>query len=237
MMNATPKRNKTYKRSKPPAALAKVSRKRYIASDSGPGRTKLYKSLSPFPEVRQATFTYCDIVSMSVSSGAGQYIFCANGLYDPDVTGTGHQPYFFDQLMAVYNHYFVKSAHIEVQPMFSQDITSPSDYVLTLFTEDDASPNATFTTNMEKLGAVSQVYNNTVALPPIISTGWKVDASFGYKNKAYTNLIGTATANPTENTMFVIKVSDNSLQSYTRPLLVKITYYAQLSEVRGLNGS
>lgn len=35
------------------------------------------------------------------------HVFSANGMYDPDVTGTGHQPYGFDQYMAQYDHYTV----------------------------------------------------------------------------------------------------------------------------------
>jgi hypothetical protein len=34
-------------------------------------------------------------------------VFALNGLYDPDVTQTGHQPYLFDQFMAMYERYRV----------------------------------------------------------------------------------------------------------------------------------
>jgi hypothetical protein len=38
--------------------------------------------------------------------------FSANGCYDPDVTGTGHQPMGFDQIMQLYYHYGVVGSKI-----------------------------------------------------------------------------------------------------------------------------
>lgn len=58
---------------------------------------------------------YCDTITVA-SSGAviGAYKFAANGLYDPDITGTGHQPAGFDQMMLSYNHYTVTRSKITV---------------------------------------------------------------------------------------------------------------------------
>lgn len=42
------------------------------------------------------------------------YVFAANGLYDPNITGVGHQPSGFDQYMALYNEYVVLGSTITV---------------------------------------------------------------------------------------------------------------------------
>mgnify|MGYP000664889043 CR=1 FL=1 len=53
----------------------------------------------------------------SVNPGLGglanSVVFSANGLYDPDLTGVGHQALGFDQYMAMYDHYTVVGAKIK----------------------------------------------------------------------------------------------------------------------------
>lgn len=43
------------------------------------------------------------------------YVFRLGSLYDPDVTGTGHQPCGFDQMSALYYHYIVDRVDITVE--------------------------------------------------------------------------------------------------------------------------
>jgi hypothetical protein len=56
---------------------------------------------------------YFETVEIDPGTGTPtQYSFSANGLFDPNYTGTGHQPRGFDQLMLMYNHYIVVGAKI-----------------------------------------------------------------------------------------------------------------------------
>lgn len=41
-------------------------------------------------------------------------VFAGNGLFDPDITGTGHQPLGFDQWMGIYDRYRVHASSIKV---------------------------------------------------------------------------------------------------------------------------
>lgn len=58
---------------------------------------------------------YYDVVTLSTGAGsAGTYVYSANGLYDPDITSTGHQPMPFDQMMLSFEHYCVMNARMTV---------------------------------------------------------------------------------------------------------------------------
>ncbi len=66
-----------------------------------------------FPSAYRARLRYSDTGTLTVTSGAvASYVFSANGLYDPNITGTGHQPAGFDQMMLSYEHYCVVEARL-----------------------------------------------------------------------------------------------------------------------------
>jgi len=50
----------------------------------------------------------------SIAGVSGDYIFRLNSIYDPDLSGGGHQPMGFDQLAALYNRYQVKSVKVKI---------------------------------------------------------------------------------------------------------------------------
>ncbi len=55
-------------------------------------------------------------ISLTGTAGVySQYVFTANGLYDPNITGTGHQPLGFDTMMAYYEQYTVMASKITVR--------------------------------------------------------------------------------------------------------------------------
>lgn len=61
---------------------------------------------------------YVDHFNTTYTSGVGfVYSYRGNSLFDPDFTGTGHQPYGFDQLSALYHSYRVYGSKIRVGAM------------------------------------------------------------------------------------------------------------------------
>lgn len=67
------------------------------------------------PLKKWGSLTYYDQNNFNTGAvSAGGYVFTANGLYDPNITGTGHQPMGFDQMMLFYEHYTVTKAKITV---------------------------------------------------------------------------------------------------------------------------
>lgn len=73
-------------------------------------------SMPVFPAVKRARLNYHTHTDLfcGASGVCGTYVFAANGLYDPDITGTGHQPIGFDQMMFFYYHYTVVRTKISV---------------------------------------------------------------------------------------------------------------------------
>lgn len=66
-----------------------------------------------FPDKKVVKMPYHERVTISATSGVpGSYTFAANGLYDPNLTGAGHQPMTFDQFASFYKYYTVIGAKI-----------------------------------------------------------------------------------------------------------------------------
>jgi len=64
----------------------------------------LNRSVSPFPNTYYTQLRYATQASVTVTAGAQNYhTFFVNSLYDPDATGTGTQPKFFDTLCGAAN--------------------------------------------------------------------------------------------------------------------------------------
>ena len=71
---------------------------------------------SPLPRKFVTKLIYADNGTIDPAIGqVGDYVFSCNGLYDPNITGAGHQPRGFDQLMLMYDHYIVLGAKIVVR--------------------------------------------------------------------------------------------------------------------------
>lgn len=72
------------------------------------------RSLPLFAQRTRRTLTYApaNLTTITGTLTANAYIFSANGLFDPDITGTGGQPMGFDQMMNFYNHYTVLRSRI-----------------------------------------------------------------------------------------------------------------------------
>lgn len=67
------------------------------------------KALSPFAQRYICKMKYCEVRQTTGPIGGGlvQYNFNLNSIYDPNLTGVGHQPYGYDQLADLYNRYRV----------------------------------------------------------------------------------------------------------------------------------
>lgn len=115
------KRSKTYnpwmmEKSRP--ALKRYGPERPIVMRSSRSLWQSYARGFPdiFPEKKYCRLVYAQ-QGVLTPAGAGQgalTTFRANSIFDPDLSGSGHQPKFHDILESVYERYAVEAATIEV---------------------------------------------------------------------------------------------------------------------------
>lgn len=182
---------------------------------------------SGIPDRITTTLKYYEAVSRTSTAGAfTSYFFSANGLYDPNTTGTGHQPMYFDQLTSMYNHYIVHSSYIAVK-IIPFNTTGSSSGTAVIMGDDAASlTTSTISSAIEQKGAKwcnlpiyedNQVYERTLR--------HSYNKRRVFKNYKNTELVGTASANPAEGWYYVIALrSDDNATTTTWLLKCQVHY-------------
>lgn len=194
--------------------------------------TAVYVGRQCWPRQLHNTLTYAETINMSmVGSGLANYHqFKCNGLFDPDTSGVGHQPAHFDELAAIYHHYFVKAARMVVKfgASPSADITT-----VCLFQNPDTNPllSLTISTAMERPGAQFQTANFKNQMGTLYST-WKAKAEFGGSPMSNPELSGDASVDPVELTHFTLVGSDTAGTGSFLITGIKIEYDVVWYELR-----
>lgn len=185
----------------------------------------------PWPVQKHAQLTYSTLISMTITTGQGNYFMSCNGMYDPDITGTGSQPLYFDQLMELYNHYTVTSSFAEFQPI------TGSNAVLTVYVDDDTTSSGDAFVCGARPGAKITNMGSVESRSPTIRQGWSGKRLFGPNVLNNSLFRGSSIANPPEQSYYVLVVYDPSLSSYTLNVRVKITFNATFTELKTIGSS
>lgn len=116
-------------------AYQKKSYKNKSKSTRRPKRT--YKrrplTIAPFPPSKLVRLRYVDNFALNPSlTTPATAVFRANGMYDPDASGGGHQPLGYDQFSVLYDHARVIGAKMTVT-FFPTDL----DTVVGIYLDDD----------------------------------------------------------------------------------------------------
>lgn len=168
--------------------------------------TMVYEPWMPiFPASTTKKLRYSTTFNISSTSGVitGTQVFRANDLFDPDFSGTGHQPMGFDQLMVFYNHFVVRSATIVLQAKNTTDTNT----TVCLRVDADSTALTSIDRIVEFGGAVIQDLDPKTGYGSSKKLKLSVDIAKlqGVRPAALTadvNLRGTAAASPTEITYF-----------------------------------
>jgi len=101
---------------------------------------KMYAELGcGFPEKLRMTHKYSSSLQMSpAGTNPTWYAFSCNNMYDPETSLIGHQPYYYDKMTALYDHWTVTASRISVFITRTTSTTTGWEAALTI--DDDASP-------------------------------------------------------------------------------------------------
>lgn len=191
-----------------------------------------------FPKKIQMTHRYVESTNVNSSSGAfSTYFFSCNGMYDPNITGTGHQPMYFDQMTALYDHYTVIGSKCTFQ--FIPTSSTVGAVAVGGLINDDTSTTATsFPTMMENSLVKPKYINFSSSLPTIITLKWSAKKFFGKGTLANSEMRGTSASNPTEQSYFQAYVqSIDGITTNNITVQVCIEYIAIWNELKDISAS
>ncbi len=203
--------------------------------------TSSYTATAVGPKTLIRRLRYCTRITLNPGAGgaAQNHFFRANGMFDPDQSGTGHQPLGFDQYMLLYDHYKVISSSIQVKALNNVSESSTNQTIMSIQLDDDTSTNTNIENMIEQglttwrvLGAGSSF------TPKTLKKNFNSNRYFSNQKDAVT-LIGSASADPTEVALF--NVSSAALNATADPgitsLLIVIDYIVSFSERKTLASS
>lgn len=197
------------------------------------------KNQTGFPKQLTIKHRYVDRTTIACTAGAfANYKFRCNGMFDPNHSGTGHQPMYFDQLAALYNHYTVTKSKIKVS-FGNLDLTGATVGVGIYIDDDTSSIPTTFESSMEQSSATFTTVGGATSEPRSITKYWNAVQAFGPNPMANDNLQGNGTTDPTEQQIFVLCCQPIQTASSTVNIgvLVEIEYTATWDELVNNNGS
>lgn len=228
------------------SAITPYRKKRYASKSLGKSRRRLkFTDVVPtrsislrggatgFPNKMRTKLIYQEDIILDASAGGvvAKNQFTLNGLYDPNITGTGHQPLGFDNFMAVYSKYTVISATITVAAINYVTATDP--VVVGVVIADGGQTIPTNTNTLMELGP-QMSYTTFIAgsliaeckNPEVKRKAWIHKELMRAYGDDTTN--GDAGANPTQQlyaTVFVGSTTSTNIGAIE--LLVRIEYDAE----------
>lgn len=114
-----------------------------------------------FPNTIITKLRYSTYITLTNSSGArGLNVFHANSIFDPDVSGVGHQPMWRDNYANIYNNYVVIGSKITVTFCGK---TSGVNQIYGIVADDDSSISVTGDALLEMNNSVSACGGPTIS--------------------------------------------------------------------------
>lgn len=193
-----------------------------------------------FPKTKVVRMRYCTNEKKNLTLGRLQLQWRANGLFDPDATGTGHQPMGYDQWSAFYNHFIVLGSQISCTVSGSDSSETGSLAINMCLSDDQTVPN-TISTLVEEGRGTTQMQGGFNAIGTRTVRGkYSAKKFFNIKdvkdNRATLGAQGGA--DPSDQAIFTLTVEDPALNTTSDiSVLTVIDYIVLMSEPKDLTPS
>lgn len=100
-----------------PKRAAKRKATKKVAKRRGPSILKAPRGVYGFPDIYRTQLKYTEYRAISLAAGNAYnstYTYRANSLFDPNFTGAGNQPLYYDQLSQIYRRYRVTGVSLDL---------------------------------------------------------------------------------------------------------------------------
>lgn len=192
-----------------------------------------------FPRQLKITHRYAESFDLTSTSGTvAYYNFKANGMYDPNTTGTGHQPLYFDELSGIYNHYMVVGSKITYT--FGAMSATNGGARMAAFINDDNTQTPTNINNVVEQSSGSRVvvlpYGASYQPGPV-TLYWSARKEFGATGLSKDSITGSPSADPVDQSQFTLALQADGAGTVTVGFTVVIEYIAIWFETKDISSS
>jgi hypothetical protein len=199
-----------------------------------------------FPNTFTTKLKYVEVVELDCGASGipEQYNFRANSIYDPNLTGTGHQPLGRDEFTAIYDHYTVIGSKCKATFYPKGDYTQN----VSMFLGGQLGDTTSVFTNVSEMleqdtsrGKILTKMGNKASVTQLMKYSPRKMFKLG-KGSIVGNsrICAQAGTNPSEDAIFslyAVQPDGSSVDPIPIKVLVEIEYIVVFSEKRPLNQS
>lgn len=209
-------------------------------------RMPLYSSMALVPPRQRQSLRYVEYFNLDPgASGYSTYVFSANGLYDPNITGAGHQPRGFDQYMALYNQYKVISSSITMSWANNNSSANGENLICAVFPCKQAAPTITYPYDLiEPKGCKYDTFCPGTTITTIqkrkIRNFVNIAQFSGYPSDALDDdvLRGNSGTNPTYQIYWIVAFgSDGGTNITSTNFIAEIEYFVEFTQPEQVGAS
>lgn len=180
-----------------------------------------------FPKRLMVRHKYVERINRTPGAAADVYQVSTNGMFDPNISGTGHQPLYFDQVGALYNQYIVfrSTCTFEI-------VNSAASILCLAYVEDDLTVSTDSQAAEMSTSRVSTHLASATESTKLTRT-WNAKQNYGGDIYDHEYLNGTPTANPVEQMFFTLVT--NSMDGVATPtynFVIEVVYEAVWTELK-----